>query len=98
MTKTNAEAEARKKLDRAEREIDREPDDTDATIDVPAGALPHRGVPIDVPDTQEALYSEDGAYRVDEVDEPDPGKRSIPGLGDEEVEQEGMHIIDADEL
>jgi hypothetical protein len=70
-------------------------EDTDETIDVRAGALPRHGVPSDVPDTQEALYAEDGAYRVDEVE--GEGRRAAEP-GELQVETDELHIIDEEDL
>lgn len=91
---TTPEERARRQLDAAAREIEHEAD-TDETTDVRAGALPREGVPNDVPDTQESLAAEDGAYRIDEVDET---KERGPDAEVDKVEQEGLRTITADEL
>lgn len=93
------EAKARHDLAEAEREIDAEvdenPADTDDSIDTRAGALPREGVPSDVPDTQESLYSEDGAYRVDE-NEGEGDRNADPAEVD--AEADGLEILSEEEL
>ena len=88
------EERARRQLDAAARDIEQEAD-TDATTDVRAGALPREGVPNDVPDTQESLDAEDGAYRIDEVDETKT-RGADPKV--DKVERQGLRTITADEL
>jgi hypothetical protein len=70
-------------------------EDTDETIDVRAGALPRHGVPMDVPDTQEAMYAEDGAYRVDESE--GEGKRTAEAE-ELQMESDELHIIGEEDL
>jgi|GEM_PF-3062168 len=92
------EAKARHDLDEAAREIDAEvenPADSDDVVDTRAGALPRVGVPSDVPDTQESLYAEDGAYRVDE-NEGEGDRNADPVTL--EVEADGLAILSEDEL
>lgn len=69
--------------------------DTDETIDTRGGALPRHGPPSEVPDTQEALFVEDGIYRVDEVE--GAGKRNaLPG--EVQVEADGLEIIGEEDI
>jgi len=93
------EAKARHDLAEAEREIDAEvdenPADSDDSIDTRAGALPREGVPSDVPDTQEALYSEDGAYRVDE-NEGEGDRNANPTTI--EIETDGLEVLSEEQL
>ncbi len=76
-------------------DIDEPGEDTDETIDVNAGALPREGVPNDVPDTQEALFSDDGAYRVDE--DEGAGKRPA-SVAEVRAETDGLRIVGPDEI
>jgi len=89
------EAKARRDLDEASREIDAEAVDTDETVDARAGALPHHSAPMDPPDTQESLFAEDGAYRVDE-NEGEGNRNADPG--DVDAEADGLNILSEEEL
>lgn len=92
---TAAERAAAAALEKAASEIAAEHEDTDETLDVRGGALPRHGTPAEVPDTQEALFAEDGVYRIDEVE--GAGKRSATPeeLG---LEAEALQVIGEDEL
>jgi len=92
---TAEERAAAAALKKVASEIAAEHEDTDETLDARAGALPRHGSAAEVPDTQEALFAEDGIYRIDEVE--GAGKRVVSprDLG---VETDGLEIVDENDI
>lgn len=69
--------------------------DAEETTDAPAEDHVRRGAPNDVPDTQEALFAPDGAYRVDENE----GEGKRPATAAEvRAETDGLRIVGEDEV
>jgi len=92
---TAEERAAAAALRKVASEIAAEHEDTDETIDARAGALPRHGSAAEVPDTQEALFAEDGIYRIDEVE--GTGKR-VTSPGELVIETDGLQVVGEDEL
>lgn len=92
---TAEERAAAAALKKVATEIAAQHEDTDETVDTRAGALPRHGAAAEVPDTQEALFAEDGIYRIDEIE--GAGKRVVTprDLG---VETDGLEIVDENDL
>jgi hypothetical protein len=66
-------------------------------VSVGGGALPH-GVPsqpLETPDTQEALFAEDGVWEVSEADGSGPRHASEQEM---QIEADGLTVIDAPEF
>ncbi len=74
----------------------RNPNHVADDVSVGGGALPH-GVPsqpLETPDTQEALFVEDGAWDVAEADGSGPRHASVEEMA---IEADGLTVIDGPE-